>query len=345
MQTERFTAALLAGALLLLGCGASPPPSATPTVGHLGGGADAAPFLAPAPRPDPDVIERAVIASDLPSRPEFHGLTARQIAERAKGNVEVVHRADRRESDVVVTGLEPAQMIAIANAIAEDLCEQSQRARAQHRAELEELIAQSNTRIRLAEVDIRSRFDTHTGPPVKAARPWPVVRNTRERFSKLRDEEQAALIAQEPTYKEFTAVLDDPETSVESLYTHPLVVADNDVVRLIRRVRATAEGSPERAEQEAELEDHVTTLVRGFLVRFELRRENLVRYVNEIDNATAELRRAATIKAMIDERSAQIDRHKADKASAEHALEELNRLDAEGRPATWVIRRAEQRDE
>ncbi len=311
-------------------------------------------------------LQLAVTAGGLVDRKDFEGMTEAEIVRKVSGNVNVSRNRTNYLVEVRVEGSEPAILDDVTNALMETFRDmqrsESKKRRESRKAELEEQIAQANTRIRLAEVDIRSRLETQNFTITTFDAEYTRIQNTRERFSELRDAEQAALIAQEPTYKEFAAVLDDPDKTVKSLRTHPLVVVDNDVVRYhqqmlaaqrsIVRLRDDEKKGPEHddvraisgllRELEATLDDHITALARGFLVRFELRRENLVRYANEIDNATAELRRAATVKAMVDERSAEIARHKEDKGRAVISLEQLNQAALNEEETVKITSRADE---
>jgi hypothetical protein len=226
-----------------------------------------------------------------------------------------------------VTGGQPEIVDDLANALAEWLAASTLVALQERYAEqypvlrqqLQERIAQANMTIRLHEVEIRDAL---------ASQEFESLAPSRER-----DEAQAALIANEPTYKEFAAVLRDPERLVKSLRPHPVIVRDTEFLRLMR----VLEDAPadERAACEAAVDAHVLAIARGYVVRYELRSKDLVRLTNEIDAATEGLRRAAEVKAGVDKRLEEIEVQKREKAAA---TAELEAFDARRPPQEGPIR-------
>ncbi len=317
----------------------------------------------------PETLQATIADSDLTSREDFAGMTLEQVFSSIEGNVAVTPRRSSYLVEIVVGGDNPAILDDLANALVDRVRAQVKHDLdgefSQHKAELEEEIAQANTRIRLAEVDIRSRLETQNFTVTTFEAEYQRIQNTRLRFSEMRDGEQAHLIADEPTYKQFSNTLDDPEARAEQLKSHPLLADDPHAKELLRellsatrelaRARQDSEKGPAHADTQAleqrvetlkaDLDAHLGSLMRSFLVRFELRRENLVRYSDEIDRATADLRRAVTVKAMVDERMREIERRKESRALAIAALEQLNqRLASHAVPIRIVQRASEPTD-
>ena len=155
-------------------------------------------------------------------------------------------------------------------------------------------------------------------------------------------------------------MLDDPERTERSLRTHALVVIDPDVMRINRELLSQTRAidrlmsedgkgadNPDvraarqrLAELDAQLDDRIAAVAREYLVRFELRRETLVRYTAEVDRAIAAVRQAVTVRAMVQAREREIEAHEAGKATAMAGLQQLSAQAAAGGPAMRVVQRA-----
>jgi polysaccharide biosynthesis transport protein len=291
-------------------------------------------------------IERAVRAQKLSQQAEFKGRSDGEIARLAHGKVEVGLRRNKLLLDVSVTGSDAKVLPHLANALVlefQDMQRSESRVRREAaRQDIEARIGKLQTQEKLARTDKKLQLEqkhcneqtfeyvyllerkrleqfTERCDVVKRYLSQHRVVNDAYKTASTKGDEAIAALGQSPEIRQHPDVR-DMQAAIDAL---------RDEQEQLRKA-GTGTNNPEyrRLGQEEEkkrasLQRTVRNIVDAFLLEYRAREEELVDLTSELGAIDAKVQEVVTLKALVDDKNAEIEHAKDEIALLNKRLEPI----------------------